>query len=184
MPKQYDPYTGELQYKYYPNFWGWISGALSKFGPVKIKPRKLSETEEIALSLGVTKTALKGKYNDIGQLSAKDIATLNEKYGLLNKTDLKEFVTNKKGYKVKAVDSKGRELSYYQTLRFSQMNDEQKKSVINRIMSDNAKISKIYVWTSNGHKYYASETEYSELAKLGIYKNVFLASGYHQGFED
>lgn len=184
MPKQYDPYTGELQYKYYPNFWGWISGALSKFGPVKIKPRKLSETEKIALSLGVTKTALKGKYNDIGQLSAKDIATLNEKYGLLNKTDLKEFVTNKKGYKVKAVDSKGRELNYYQTLRFSQMNDEQKKSVINRIMSDNAKISKIYVWTSNGHKYYASETEYSELAKLGIYKNVFLASGYHQGFED
>ena len=184
MPKQYDPYTGELQYKYYPNFWGWISGALSKFGPVKIKPRKLSETEEIALSLGVTKTALKGKYNDIGQLSAKDIATLNEKYGLLNKTDLKEFVTNKKSYKVKAVDSKGRELNYYQTLRFSQMNDEQKKSVINRIMSDNAKISKIYVWTSNGHKYYASETEYSELAKLGIYKNVFLASDYHQGFED
>lgn len=184
MPKQYDPYTGELQYKYYPNFWGWISGALSKFGPVKIKPRKLSETEKIALSLGVTKTALKGKYNDIGQLSAKDIAMLNEKYGLLNKTDLKEFVTNKKGYKVKAVDSKGRELNYYQTLRFSQMNDEQKKSVINRIMSDNAKISKIYVWTSNGHKYYASATEYGELAKLGIYKNVFLASGYHQGFED
>ena len=97
---------------------------------------------------------------------------------------MKELVTNKKGYKVKAVDSKGRELNYYQTWRFSQMNDEQKKSVINRIMSDNAKISKIYVWTSNGHKYYASETEYSELAKLGIYKNVFLESGYHQGFED
>lgn len=184
MPKQYDPYTGEQQYKYYPNFWGWISAALSKLGPVKIKPRKISEMEKIGLSVGLHKKALTGKYEDIGQLSAEDVATLNEKYGTLNKADLKEFVSNRKRYRVKAVDNNGNELNYYKILTYSQMNSEQRKSVINRIMANNAKIAKIYVWTSNGHKYYAGETEYSELAKLGIYKNVLLENKRQTGFKE
>ena len=184
MPKQYDPYTGEQQYKYYPNFWGWISAALSKLGPVKITARKVSEMEKIGLSLGLHKKALSGKYEDIGQLSAKDVATLNEKYGTLNKADLKEFVSNRKLYRVKAVDKNGNDLNYYKILTYSQMTSEQRKSVINRIMANNAKIAKIYVWTSNGHKYYANESDYSELAKLGIYKNVLLENKRQTGFKE
>ena len=184
MPKQYDPYTGEQQYKYYPNFWGWISAALSKLGPVKITARKVSEMEKIGLSLGLHKKALSGKYEDIGQLSAKDVATLNEKYGTLNKADLKEFVSNRKRYRVKAVDKNGNYLNYYKILTYSQMTSEQRKSVINRIMANNAKIAKIYVWTSNGHKYYANESDYSELAKLGIYKNVLLENKRQTGFKE
>ena len=184
MPKQYDPYTGEQQYKYYPSFWGWISAALSKLGPVKITARKVSEIEKIGLSLGLHKKALSGKYEDIGQLSAKDVATLNEKYGTLNKADLKEFVSNRKLYRVKAVDKNGNDLNYYKILTYSQMTSEQRKSVINRIMANNAKIAKIYVWTSNGHKYYANESEYSELAKLGIYKNVLLENKRQTGFKE
>lgn len=184
MPKQYDPYTGEQQYKYYPSFWGWISAALSKLGPVKITARKVSEMEKIGLSLGLHKKALSGKYEDIGQLSAKDVATLNEKYGTLNKADLKEFVSNRKRYRVKAVDKNGNDLNYYKMLTYSQMTSEQRKSVINRIMANNAKIAKIYVWTSNGHKYYANESEYSELAKLGIYKNVLLENKRQAGFKE
>lgn len=184
MPKQYDPYTGEQQYKYYPNFWGWISAALSKLGPIKITARKVSEMEKIALSLGLHKKALSGKYEDIGQLSAKDVATLNEKYGTLNKADLKEFVSNRKRYRVKAVDKNGNDLNYYKILTYSQMTSEQRKSVINRIMANNAKIAKIYVWTSNGHKYYANESDYSELAKLGIYKNVLLENKHQSGFKE
>ena len=184
MPKQYDPYTGEQQYKYYPSFWGWISAALSKLGPVKITARKVSELEKIGLSLGLHKKALSGNYEDIGQLSAKDVATLNEKYGTLNKADLKEFVSNRKRYRVKAVDKNGNDLNYYKILTYSQMTSEQRKSVINRIMANNAKIAKIYVWTSNGHKYYANESDYSELAKLGIYKNVLLENKRQTGFKE
>lgn len=184
MPKQYDPYTGEQQYKYYPSFWGWISAALSKLGPIKITARKVSEMEKIGLSLGLHKKALSGKYKDIGQLSAKDVATLNEKYGTLNKADLKEFVSNRKRYRVKAVDKNGNDLNYYKVLTYSQMTSEQRKSVINRIMDNNAKIAKIYVWTSNGHKYYANESDYSELAKLGIYKNVLLENKHQAGFKE
>ena len=184
MPKQYDPYTGEQQYKYYPSFWGWISETLSRLGPIKITARKVSEMEKIGLSLGLHKKALSGKYEDIGQLSAKDVATLNEKYGTLNKADLKEFVSNRKRYRVKAVDKNGNDLNYYKILTYSQMTSEQRKSVINRIMANNAKIAKIYVWTSNGHKYYANESDYSELAKLGIYKNVLLENKRQTGFKE
>ena len=184
MPKQYDPYTGEQQYKYYPSFWGWISAALSKLGPIKITARKVSEMEKIGLSVGLHKKALSGKYEDIGQLSAKDVAILNEKYGTLNKADLKEFVSNRKRYRVKAVDKNGNDLNYYKILTYSQMTSEQRKSVINRIMANNAKIAKIYVWTSNGHKYYANESDYSELAKLGIYKNVLLENKRQTGFKE
>ena len=53
------------------------------------------------------------------------------------------------------------------------MTDEQRKTVIERIMSNNGIYAKIYAWTSKGHKYYTNASEYSTLKKLGISKGVF-----------
>ena len=61
------------------------------------------------------------------------------------------------------------------------MTTEQKKSVIQRIMSDNASYAKIYVYTSNGGKYYTTEDEYKTFKKLGI-KNVYIATNKKKGF--
>ena len=75
------------------------------------------------------------------------------------------------------LNSKGK----YEELYFSRMTDEQKRSVIDRIMADNAKIAKIYIYTSNGGKYYASSSEYDELKKYGI-KNLYKETTDKKGF--
>ena len=61
----------------------------------------------------------------------------------------------------------------YVELTYKQMTSEQKKSVINRIMTDNAHSAKIYVYTQSGGKYYTTnEEELARLKKLGI-SNVY-----------
>ena len=61
----------------------------------------------------------------------------------------------------------------YVELTYKQMTSEQKKSVINRIMTDNAHSAKIYVYTKSGGKYYTTnEEELARLKKLGI-SNVY-----------
>lgn len=168
MPKKRDIYTGELQYKYYPSFWGWLAGGISKFTPIKIHPRKISEYEKEAIINNVHKSLLTGRYEDIGKLNARQVDKLNEIYGKLNKEQLDLLLKNKKSYKVY-----NEKLERYETLYYRNMNNKQKESVINRIMTNNAKYSKIYVWTSEGNKYYATSSEYSTLAELGIVKNVY-----------
>lgn len=185
MPKKYDPYTGELQFKQYPNILGWLLGLLGKTTPVKITVRKISNAEREALALGLSKGELTGNYSDIGKFNSKQKNTLNEVYGELNNVTLKQFTSNKIKYKVKAYDKHGNELDYYKELTYSQMNDTQKKNVINRIMTNNAKYAKIYVWTSNGHKYYATDEEFSDLRKLGLYtENTYKEGKYKKGFVD
>lgn len=185
MPKKYDPYTGELQFKQYPNICGWLLGLLGKTTPIKITVRKISDTEREALALGLSKGELTGNYSDIGKFNSKQKSTLNEVYGELNNVTLKQFMNNKIKYKVKAYDKQGNELDYYKELTYSQMNDTQKKNVINRIMTNNAKYAKIYVWTSNGHKYYATDEEFSDLRKLGLYtENTYKERKYKKGFVD
>jgi len=63
------------------------------------------------------------------------------------------------------------------------MTDTQKASVINRIMNENAGYAKIYILTDSGkYKYYATDSEYQELRKLGITKNVYRQTGKTSGF--
>ena len=59
--------------------------------------------------------------------------------------------------------------------------NKQKKSVIERIMNDNAKYAKIYIHVQKGGKYYADDSEYVELKSLGI-KNVYRATNKKKGF--
>ena len=182
MPKYYDPYTGEQQVKYYPGFWGWAADAVNKFSPVKISPLYVSEMEKTALSLGLNKGSLKGEYSDTGAFTDAQVEQLNKKYGQLNKDELNKFRLGKSKYSVMMYDKNGNSLGYYKELTYQQMSNKQRKSVINRIMANNAKYAKIYVWTSAGHKYYTSKEERSELVKLGLYKNIFVKSKNKEGF--
>lgn len=171
LPKQVDIYTGEVQYTYYPSFMGYISGTLSKFGAVKIQPRKVSEMEKLAMAYGVKKRQLKGDYNDIGKFNAMQKAKLNQVYGQLNKKVLDELVNNKTKYTIQ--DKKtGKYIDKY----YKDMTDNEKRTVISRIMTKNSSYAKIYIWTSEGHKYYCSSSEYLELAKLGITDKIYKGS--------
>jgi len=164
FPKQMDIYTGEKQIAY--KMW-FVTQLANKLLPFKVYPYNVSDIEKEAISLGITKGPLSGKYDDV-TLDTKQIEMLNEYYGKLNNNSLKELFSNRKTYVV--LDKK---TNKYVELKYSKMTNEQKKTVINRLMTDNSNIAKIYILTSQyGYKYYASDSEYSELKKLGI-RNVY-----------
>ena len=171
-PSRYDPYTGERQSKYKLPF---INDLINKISPVKISQYNVSDIEKTALLYGVRKGELTGRYSDVGNLDAKYVSQLNEYYGKLNAEELQKFFDNRSVYKVYDEKSK-----MYKTLRYNAMTDEQKKSVIERIMNDNAKYAKMYILTSNGYRYYGSESEINYAKKLGI-KNVYV-KGKHEGY--
>lgn len=168
FPKRTDPYTGDVQYKYLPGFWGWAIEFSNGLLPMRFKPAQVSDLEKEAIMQGVNKVELRGSYKDIDKFNAEQTAQLNEFYGKLNNRDLAELFSDKKTYKV--LD---RKTNKYVELRYSKMTAEQKKSVINRIMNDNAQSAKIYVYTNSGGKYFTtSDTELANLKKLGI-RNVY-----------
>ena len=173
MPKRYDPYTGELQ-SY--GLSSWVCNAISRLTPVKVKRIRMSDEEKEAVLYGVTKTELTGRYEDIGTLSAKDRSRLNQKYGELNSAALKQLYSNKDKYSVQMENGK------YKDLTYAEMTPEQKKRVIERIMSENAHYAKIYIYTTGGGKYYATSSEYKILQRLGITKNVYKANRKLKGF--
>lgn len=176
LPKQYDPYTGEYQIQY--KVW-FLTKLVDKLSPLDIYAYNISEQEKIAMSLGVKKGPLSGRYEINGEkinLNSKELAEANKFYGELNSKDLKEFTSGTKKYRVYD-DKKGK----YVELTYSKMTDKQKAAVIERIMSNNSSKAKIYILTKHGYyKYYASQEEYKELKKLGI--NVQKANGNKKGF--
>lgn len=165
FPKKIDPFTGEVQSRYgLPFIWDFLTDLVNVASPVQVKPHIVSDNEKIAIELGLNKQPLTGKYDDIGQI---DYTTLNIKYGQLNRKDLTAFINNQIKYTVEDDNGKQRDLYY------RQMTEKQKKAVIERIMSNNSRYAKIFTWTQAGHKYYASNSEYTKLKKLGITKNIF-----------
>ena len=176
LPKQYDPYTGEYQIQY--KVW-FLTKLVDKLSPLDIYAYNISEQEKIAMSLGIKKGPLTGRYKINGEkinLNSKELSEANKFYGELNSKDLKEFTSGTKKYKV-FDDKKGK----YVELTYSKMTDKQKAAVIDRIMSNNSSKAQIYILTKHGYyKYYASQEEYKELKKLGI--NVQKANGNKKGF--
>ena len=165
FPKKIDPFTGEVQSKYgLPFIWDFLVDLINVASPMQVKPHVVSEQERVAIELGLNKQPLTGKYEDIGQVN---YTTLNMKYGSLNQADLIKLLNNQVKYTVEDEDGKRRD-KYWR-----QMTEEQKKTVVERIMSNNSRYAKIYTWTQAGHKYYASNSEYTTLKKLGITKNIF-----------
>lgn len=174
LPKRYDPYTGEVKSKYKLQ---WLINFINRMGPIDIMPYNISDMEKEAISYGVAKGELTGRYTDIGQLDAEQVSALNKKYGTLNKDDLDNLINNRVKYNVQGEDGT------YKNLTYSQMTPTQRKRVIERIMSDNALYAKIYIYTQlmNG-KYFASNNEYNMLRGLGIVKNVYRENNKQKGF--
>lgn len=171
--KNIDPYTGNSLML---SGWDITFNIVNSFLPVKFsKESYFSDQELEAISQGISKGMLTGKYEDIGQL---DITTLNQIYGQLNEKDLKALMNNE--VKVKLKDETGKyKMYYYKDIPTSEM----KKNAINNIMSNNAKYAKIITWTQqNEGKYYASSTEYKELAQMGYTKNIYRENNKQKGF--
>lgn len=176
LPKKVDIYTGKTASEYnLPWLFEWGTKTLNNVMPIDISPYDPSDIEQEALFQGVRRSYLTANYKDIGKLDSKDTVKLNKKYGELNNNSLKELFASKKKYRVQKEDGS------YVELVYNKMTNEQKKSVIQRIMSDNATIAKIYIYTSNGGKYYTSEEERKELRKLGI-TNVYIKTAKKKGF--
>nr|DAH95321.1 MAG TPA: hypothetical protein [Caudoviricetes sp.] len=173
FPKRVDPYTGKIKTKYKVPF---ILDLINRMSPIKLQAYEISEVEKQAIANGVKKTELTGRYTDIGELSNKDKQILNEKYGELNNSDLSKLYNDQILVSVDMPNGSRKEL------RYSQMSTEQRKSAIEKIMTDNAKIAKIYVYTKGGGKYYATNKEWEELRKMGITLNVFKQTNKLKGF--
>lgn len=184
MPKYIDPYTGEIRYRYNDS---WIKSAsvtaINKLSSVDIAIYPYSDAEREALSLGLRKSPLTGRYTIDGEkvnLTSKEQQKANVLYGTLNRKELDLLFSGEKTYRVMDEDGD------YVELRYDKMNDVQKKAAINGTMSANSDLVKIYVMTElRGYKYYASEEQYKKLKKLGynnVYKNVKKnkKSGYYK----
>lgn len=172
LPKKINIYTGKVESKYNLPY---LVKFINSNSPIDIAPYNVSDNEKEALLQGVNKSYLTGNYNDIGKLDSNDIIKLNKKYGELNDKSLSSLFASKEKYKVQKEDGT------YVELYYNKMTQKQKESVIQRIMSDNALYAKVYVYTSNGGKYYTTENEYKTLKKLGI-SNVYIATSKKKGF--
>ena len=175
-PNLVDVYTGERQVPF--KAW-YLTNIINKLTPLKIYPYNVTDMEKEAVSLGVKKGMLSGKYkiNDKNiKLTPEEIELLNSKYGELNYEYLTELKNDKIRLKVNEENGK------YSNKVYSKMTDKQKKAAIEQIMSNNSQYSKIYILTSKGYKYYASSSEYNELRKLGITNNVYKRTGTKSGF--
>ena len=175
-PYQINPYTGEAEVENE----GWFGvNLINAFSPIKVKNYNFGDTEMTAVSLGVKKGQLTGKYDVNGTkvtLSGEQITNLNQYYGKLNQKDLQAFINNQTKYTVEIADGTRKELVY------SKMTEAQKKAVIERIMSNNGQLAKVYILTSSGYKYYASDSEYEKLKDAGIITNVYRKHGKYDGF--
>lgn len=154
-----DPYTGESK-----SWWE----AFNRFVPY-ISIVRASENELKTEKLGLNKKELRGKYtinNEAFTVTGKDLVALNEAYGKWNAIDLEKFYKNQMQVKIKVNNE-------YKMLTYNQMTDEQRRTAVNTIMSNNAEIAKIQAWTSQGNKYYASAELYKKLIERKITTNVY-----------
>lgn len=159
VEKQIDPYTGK------------DTGIVEIFNRVipYVSFDAASQNEEKSNALGLNKRELTGKYTVNGEefnISGKDLTAINQAYGEWNAEDLTKFYDNQLAVKVKVGNQ-------YKNLKYSQMNDDERKRAVQTLMQNNAELAKIIAWLSAGNKYYASATEYTKLTKAGYTKNLY-----------
>jgi hypothetical protein len=171
--RKVNPYTGAVESKYALSFWGELakSGLLG----ARIFYSEINENERMCREFGVNKRELEPeitlKYKDGNETKKKkvnlgDKEGLNTKYGQLNAISLEKIKSQ--SHYVEMPNGK------FKTLPWDKLSDEQKSKVINRTMTENAETAKIWYWTSVlKHKYYASDSEWQSLRKLGITQNVY-----------
>ena len=172
-----DIYTGEKQLTASIPL---LFNTINSLSPVDINTVDMSKNELTAMSHGVKSSQLSGSYTVNGQkitLSAEETEELNIWYGKRNKDTLTKFLNNQTTKKVKTDSGE------YKELKYSQMSEKEKGAAIDSIMSTNSTYAKIYILTRTGeYKYYASDSEYEQLKKLGITQNVYRKIGNKTGF--
>lgn len=179
FPSYIDPYTGETLSTYkWPEF---IVKFINSMSPIDIYPYKVTDIEKLMISQGKNKKPLTGKYEINGEdvkLSITNIEKLNKWYGAKNEQDIAKLMSNRDTYKLLDVKT-----GKYKYIRYSQMTDSEKATVINRIMNDNSGYAKIYILTETGkYRYYASsDEEYKLLRELG-FKNIYKKTAKYEGF--
>lgn len=169
--KRVNPYNGELETKYAIPFLGEIlkSGMLG----IRITWSDVSEGEKLAKEYGVNKNPIEAEITINGvKTSIGDKTQLNQYYGKLNANSLSEL--QNQSHFVEMTDGT------FETLRWNQMTDAQRKNVIERTFTKNATYAKIYMWTQvQKHKYYTNAETRRTLQELGITSNVYLGdTGY------
>lgn len=169
--KRVNPYNGELETKYAIPFLGEIlkSGMLG----IRITWSDVSEGEKLAKEYGVNKNPIEAEITINGvKTSIGDKTQLNQYYGKLNANSLSEL--QNQSHLVEMTDGT------FETLRWNQMTDTQRKNVIERTFTKNATYAKIYMWTQVlNHKYYTNAETRRTLQELGITSNVYLGdTGY------
>ena len=159
VEKQIDPYTGK------------DSGVVEIFNRVipYVSFEAASQNEQKTNALGLNKRELTGKYTVNGEefnISGKELTAVNQAYGQWNAEDLTKFYDNQLAVKIKVGNQ-------YKTLKYSQMNDDERKRAVQTLMQNNAELAKIAAWLNAGNKYYASATQYTRLVKAGYKKNLY-----------
>lgn len=177
FPVYHDPYTGEKQVS--SKLW-FLTKFVDKLSPVGLSVYNISDEERLLIKHGINKSQLTGRYevnDDKVSLNPKQVEKINSYYGQLNAQSIKELKSDSKTYKIK--QSNGT----FKNLRWSQMTDKEKATVIDRIMTNNSGYAKIYILTQDyNYKYYASDSEYQILRQLGITKNVYRQNKKFYGF--
>lgn len=169
--KRVNPYNGELETKYAIPFLGEIlkSGMLG----IRITWSDVSEGEKLAKEYRVNKNPIEAEITINGvKTSIGDKTQLNQYYGKLNANSLSEL--QNQSHLVEMTDGT------FETLRWNQMTDTQRKNVIERTFTKNATYAKIYMWTQVlNHRYYTNAETRRTLQELGITSNVYLGdTGY------
>jgi hypothetical protein len=162
--RKVNPYTGEIETKYAMP----VLGELMKSGILgpKIFWSEVGEAERMSRELGVNKGELTGELTADGKKYSLDKIALNQKYGELNKETLAKIKSQK--HKVEMPDGT------FKTLSWDNMSDEQRARVLNKVMTQNAELAKVYIWTQvMGKKFYASPAMWQRLKELGITRNVY-----------
>ena len=169
LEKQVNPYTGDL---------GDAWDIFTRIVPF-LEVRQTSAMEDETRALGITKKELRGSYTINGEkfeLNSKDVAALNRMYGQWNAEDLVEFYDNRARYSVLMPNGK------YKSLTYNQMTPEQRKNAIQNLFSKNAQYAKTLAWLQAGNTYYAGDSEYVALKKLGISGKLYKGNkGYVKG---
>ena len=163
--RKVNPYTGEIETKYAMPVLGELMKSGILLGP-KIFWSEVGEAERMSRELGVNKGELTGELTVDGKKYLLDKIALNQKYGELNKETLAKIKSQK--HKVEMPDGT------FKTLSWDNMSDEQRARVLNKVMTQNAELAKVYIWTQvMGKKFYASPAMWQRLKELGITRNVY-----------
>ena len=155
-----NPYTGE-KYK----GWGLVENTFKQFGfgNTGMNYFGISEVEREAVKHNISLNNLTGNIK-VGDKEYKfNKNNMNEKAGHYVNQLVTQLLDGEILYKNKT---------------YGKMTSEEQKEAMRHYINKAREYAKIDVWTSNGHKYYASQEMYNTLKNLGI-GNVYLGSkGY------